>query len=50
MASATGGFWFFTKKIVSYHDFGSLPDVFEKQFQMTFQIDIFFLNSDFLKV
>ena len=50
MASATGGFRFFTKKLVLYLDFGPSTGTFENQFQMTFQIDNFFSISDFLKV
>ena len=37
-------FGFQEKKLASYHDFGSLPGVFENQFQMTFQIDNFFFQ------
>ena len=43
-------FGFQEKKLASYHDFGSLPGVFENQFQMTFQIDNFFFNFRVLKI
>ena len=49
MASATGGFRFFTKKNVSYDDFSSLPGVFENQFQRGFQIDNCFFPKSELK-
>ena len=38
-------FKFSLKKMVSYHDFGSLPSVFENQFQRRFQLDIFFSQN-----
>ena len=43
-------FKFSLKKMVSYHDFGSLPSVFENQFQRRFQLDIFFPKIEALKM
>ena len=50
MASATGSFCFLTKKKCLLHDFGSLRVVFSKQFQMTFQSDIFFPHLYTIKI